>query len=133
MPELLPPHFPFSAGRVIITEALNRYRRFSDPKSRAVDQQFIDLFPLEPVWDQILADPSGGGARNLPGWGMMTVPRRVRNAALRGGSGMIAGLGVGRGDVVVKDDGGRDASLHGRMEGTEGQGMDERILVEGVS
>lgn len=113
----------------------NRYRRFSDPKSRAVDQQFIDLFPLEPVWDQILADPSGGGARNLPGWGMMTVPRRVRNAALRGGSGMIAGLGLGRGDVVVKEEGnGRDAGLDAGLDGAkEGESMAQRIMVEGVS
>jgi hypothetical protein len=51
-----------------------RYRRFSTPKSRAVDQQFIDLFDLSAVWEQLTA-PSGGGLDNLPRWGMLTLPR----------------------------------------------------------
>lgn len=51
-----------------------RYRRFSNPKSRAVDQQFIDLFDLAPVWEQVTS-PRGGGLENLPEWGMLTLPR----------------------------------------------------------
>lgn len=51
-----------------------RYRRFSIPKSRAVDQQFIDLFDISSVWDEVLS--KGGGIENLPGWGMLTLPRR---------------------------------------------------------
>jgi hypothetical protein len=51
-----------------------RYRRFSDPKSRAVDQQFIDLFDLSLVWDETMSE-SGGGVENLPEWGMLSVPR----------------------------------------------------------
>lgn len=51
-----------------------RYRRFSNPKSRAVDQQFIDLFDLSPVWEKVIS-PNGGGLENLPGWSMLTIPR----------------------------------------------------------
>lgn len=49
-----------------------RYRRFSAPKSRAVDQQFIDLFDINPVWEEVIA--TGGGLSNLPNWPMLTLP-----------------------------------------------------------
>jgi tyrosine-protein phosphatase SIW14 len=52
-----------------------RYRRFSAPKSRAVDQQFIDLFETSHVWDEVVE--KGGGVPNLPEWGMLTLPRRI--------------------------------------------------------
>lgn len=50
----------------------SRYRRFSAPKSRAVDQQFIDLFDLAPVWEGVLT--FGGGLANLPDWPMLALP-----------------------------------------------------------
>ncbi|WWD20255.1 hypothetical protein CI109_104731 [Kwoniella shandongensis] len=43
-----------------LTSTCDEYRRFSSPKSRAVDQQFIDLFDLTPVWQQVCAIPSSG-------------------------------------------------------------------------
>jgi tyrosine-protein phosphatase SIW14 len=71
---------------------MNRYRRFSTPKSRAVDQQFIDLFDLSIVWDEVLS--TGGGVENLPEWGMLNVPRRAEiGAAVREGRrASLAGL-----------------------------------------
>jgi hypothetical protein len=57
----------------------DRYRRFSIPKSRAVDQQFIDLFDLSSVWDEVLS--TGGGIENLPQWGMLNIPRRAEITA----------------------------------------------------
>ncbi|WVF68470.1 hypothetical protein IAT40_003237 [Kwoniella sp. CBS 6097] len=36
-----------------LTSIFDEYRRFSSPKSRAVDQQFIDLFDIAPVWEQV--------------------------------------------------------------------------------
>lgn len=54
------------------TVADSRYRRFSAPKSRAVDQQFIDLFDLAPVWEGVLT--FGGGLANLPDWPMLALP-----------------------------------------------------------
>jgi tyrosine-protein phosphatase SIW14 len=39
-----------------------------------VDQQFIDLFELRPVWAEILSE-RGGGLESLPDWGMLTLPR----------------------------------------------------------
>ncbi|ORY34792.1 tyrosine phosphatase family-domain-containing protein, partial [Naematelia encephala] len=56
-----------------LTSIFDEYRRFSSPKSRAVDQQFIDLFDLSPVWESVMS--SGGGLENLPRWGMLTLPR----------------------------------------------------------
>lgn len=53
---------------------MGRYRRFSNPKSRAVDQQFIDLFDLSLVWDEV-DSPKGGGLENLPQWPMLRIPR----------------------------------------------------------
>jgi len=69
-----------------------RYRRFSTPKSRAVDQQFIDLFDLSIVWDEVLS--TGGGIENLPEWGMLNIPRRAEiGAAVREGRrASLAGL-----------------------------------------
>jgi tyrosine-protein phosphatase SIW14 len=69
-----------------------RYRRFSTPKSRAVDQQFIDLFDLTSVWDEVLS--TGGGIENLPEWGMLTIPRRseISATARDGRRASLAGL-----------------------------------------
>lgn len=138
-----------------------RYRRFSDPKSRAVDQQFIDLFDLEPVWDQILtgrsvltsvaggttmtnpntnnshaavvgtdpAEAAASGARYLPDWPMMmmTLPRRVRNAAL--------GVGIGTGPGVRRRNELEEGAAQGREVGeggTRGGGaMSEGLAVKG--
>ncbi|WWC65783.1 uncharacterized protein I303_108405 [Kwoniella dejecticola CBS 10117] len=57
-----------------LTSIFDEYRRFSSPKSRAVDQQFIDLFDLMPVWNQLVQ--KGGGLDNLPKWDMLSIPRR---------------------------------------------------------
>ncbi|GMK57513.1 hypothetical protein CspeluHIS016_0403470 [Cutaneotrichosporon spelunceum] len=59
-----------------LTSIFDEYRRFSAPKSRAVDQQFIDLFDLSPVWDEVMS-PAGGGLANLPPWRMLTLPLRL--------------------------------------------------------
>lgn len=56
-----------------MTSIFDEYRRFSAPKSRAVDQQFIDLFDLVPVWAEVVS-PMGGGLANLPAWRMLTLP-----------------------------------------------------------
>ncbi|KAL1408246.1 tyrosine-protein phosphatase siw14 [Vanrija albida] len=56
-----------------LTSIFDEYRRFSSPKSRAVDQQFIDLFSLVPVWDEVMS-PKGGGLMNLPNWKMLGIP-----------------------------------------------------------
>lgn len=80
----------FHLSQVSPAIAYPRYRRFSDPKSRAVDQQFIDLFDLSLVWDQAMDESrGGGGVENLPEWGMLSVPRIVggRRIALDGASG----------------------------------------------
>jgi tyrosine-protein phosphatase SIW14 len=71
---------------------MDRYRRFSTPKSRAVDQQFIDLFDLTIVWDEVLS--KGGGIENLPDWGMLNIPRRAEiGPAVRDGRrASLAGL-----------------------------------------
>ncbi|ORX37769.1 tyrosine phosphatase family-domain-containing protein [Kockovaella imperatae] len=53
-----------------LTSIFDEYRRFSNPKSRAVDQQFIDLFQLSKVWEQVLST-EGGGLDNLPKWRML--------------------------------------------------------------
>ncbi|RSH88019.1 uncharacterized protein EHS24_000543 [Apiotrichum porosum] len=55
-----------------LTSIFDEYRRFSAPKSRAVDQQFIDLFSLAPVWAEVVE--KGGGLANLPDWLMLTLP-----------------------------------------------------------
>lgn len=55
-----------------LTSIFDEYRRFSAPKSRAVDQQFIDLFDLAPVWTEVVAE--GGGLANLPNWRMLALP-----------------------------------------------------------
>ncbi|WVR08097.1 hypothetical protein IAU60_005143 [Kwoniella sp. DSM 27419] len=57
-----------------LTSIFDEYRRFSSPKSRAVDQQFIDLFDIAPVWEEALA--KGGGLDNLPKWEMLVLPRK---------------------------------------------------------
>ncbi|KAI9638979.1 tyrosine phosphatase family-domain-containing protein [Dioszegia hungarica] len=57
-----------------LTSIFDEYRRFSNPKSRAVDQQFIDLFDLSLVWDEVVS-PKGGGLENLPDWPMLRVPK----------------------------------------------------------
>jgi hypothetical protein len=44
-----------------------------------VDQQFIDLFDLSMVWDEVLT--TGGGIENLPQWGMLNIPRRAEITA----------------------------------------------------
>jgi hypothetical protein len=62
-----------------LTSIFDEYRRFSAPKSRAVDQQFIDLFDIAPVWDEVVT--TGGGLSNLPMWPMLTLPLSL--AALR--------------------------------------------------
>ncbi|WVQ96017.1 hypothetical protein IAU59_003117 [Kwoniella sp. CBS 9459] len=98
-----------------LTSIFDEYRRFSSPKSRAVDQQFIDLFDIAPVWEQVTrpsksmnagnsssregAGPggaggiksggAGGGLENLPKWDMLTIPKRGW------GLGMGIGGGVG--------------------------------------
>ncbi|OCF62180.1 tyrosine specific protein phosphatase [Kwoniella mangroviensis CBS 10435] len=59
-----------------LTSIFDEYRRFSSPKSRAVDQQFIDLFDLMPVWKEVTGSSKGGGVGNLPDWGMLSLPRR---------------------------------------------------------
>ncbi|KAK9763782.1 tyrosine-protein phosphatase siw14 [Basidiobolus ranarum] len=43
------------------TSIFDEYRRFSHPKSRSMDQQFIELFDASKVWD--LVDPD-----HLPNW-----------------------------------------------------------------
>ncbi|KAL7425056.1 tyrosine-protein phosphatase siw14 [Cryptotrichosporon argae] len=58
-----------------LTSTFDEYRRFSAPKSRAVDQQFIDLFDLAPVWRQVARE--GGGRAWLPEWRMLVVPREL--------------------------------------------------------
>lgn len=69
------------AGAIEV-RADRRYRRFSNPKSRAVDQQFIDLFDLRQVWLEVLSE-RGGGIESLPSWGMLTLPRLVGNTVRR--------------------------------------------------
>ncbi|KAE8541760.1 hypothetical protein D1P53_001933 [Cryptococcus gattii VGV] len=59
-----------------LTSIFDEYRRFSAPKSRAVDQQFIDLFDIMPVWEAVCR-PKGGGLGNLPDWGMLVLPKGV--------------------------------------------------------
>ncbi|WWC95781.1 hypothetical protein V866_002647 [Kwoniella sp. B9012] len=59
-----------------LTSIFDEYRRFSSPKSRAVDQQFIDLFDLIPVWKEVTGSSKGGGVGNLPDWGMLSLPRK---------------------------------------------------------
>ncbi|BEI80662.1 hypothetical protein CcaverHIS002_0111910 [Cutaneotrichosporon cavernicola] len=59
-----------------MTSIFDEYRRFSAPKSRAVDQQFIDLFDLGPVWEEVMSQ-AGGGLANLPAWRMLTLPLRL--------------------------------------------------------
>ncbi|CAK9784299.1 hypothetical protein CC85DRAFT_68058 [Cutaneotrichosporon oleaginosum] len=59
-----------------MTSIFDEYRRFSAPKSRAVDQQFIDLFDLAPVWEEVMS-PMGGGLANLPAWRMLALPMRL--------------------------------------------------------
>ncbi|GFZ52345.1 Tyrosine-protein phosphatase SIW14 [Saitozyma sp. JCM 24511] len=56
-----------------LTSIFDEYRRFSSPKSRAVDQQFIDLFDISAVWDEVMSQ--GGGLENLPKWPMLSIPR----------------------------------------------------------
>lgn len=41
-----------------------------------VDQQFIDLFDIMPVWEAVCR-PKGGGLGNLPDWGMLVLPKGV--------------------------------------------------------
>ncbi|WWC73742.1 uncharacterized protein I206_107714 [Kwoniella pini CBS 10737] len=60
-----------------LTSIFDEYRRFSSPKSRAVDQQFIDLFDLIQVWNQIIE--KGGGLNNLPNWEMLNIPKRINH------------------------------------------------------
>ncbi|WVN89936.1 uncharacterized protein L203_105166 [Cryptococcus depauperatus CBS 7841] len=57
-----------------LTSIFDEYRRFSMPKSRAVDQQFIDLFDMGPVWEAV-CQTKGGGLENLPEWGMLVLPK----------------------------------------------------------
>ncbi|WVQ77738.1 hypothetical protein IAR50_007428 [Cryptococcus sp. DSM 104548] len=59
------------------TSIFDEYRRFSAPKSRAVDQQFIDLFDIGPVWEGIVGGGKGGGLGNLPEWGMLCLPKGI--------------------------------------------------------
>ncbi|WVQ66094.1 uncharacterized protein L199_004272 [Kwoniella botswanensis] len=59
-----------------LTSIFDEYRRFSSPKSRAVDQQFIDLFDLIPVWKEVTGSSKGGGVGNLPDWEMLSLPRK---------------------------------------------------------
>ncbi|ODN72912.1 hypothetical protein L202_08328 [Cryptococcus amylolentus CBS 6039] len=59
------------------TSIFDEYRRFSAPKSRAVDQQFIDLFDIGPVWEGIVGGGKGGGLGNLPEWGMLGLPKGI--------------------------------------------------------
>ncbi|KAJ1919205.1 tyrosine-protein phosphatase siw14 [Mycoemilia scoparia] len=43
------------------TSIFDEYRRFSFPKSRAMDQQFIEMYDPRPVWDQ-------AKTKYLPNW-----------------------------------------------------------------
>ncbi|KAJ1956586.1 tyrosine-protein phosphatase siw14 [Linderina pennispora] len=43
------------------TSIFDEYRRFSAPKSRSMDQQFIELFDIQPVLDQV-------DKENVPDW-----------------------------------------------------------------
>ena len=61
-----------------LTSTFDEYRRFSDPKSRAVDQQFIDLFDLGLVWDGVKIR---GETKDLPEWGMLRVPKDLECGA----------------------------------------------------
>ncbi|EIW71565.1 hypothetical protein TREMEDRAFT_26965 [Tremella mesenterica DSM 1558] len=56
-----------------LTSIFDEYRRFSFPKSRAVDQQFIDLFDVDQVWEEVVI--SGGGLEHLPKWNMISLPK----------------------------------------------------------
>lgn len=47
-----------------LTTIFDEYRRFSFPKSRSMDQEFIELFVENAVWSQI--DP-----RWLPSWSVL--------------------------------------------------------------
>ncbi|KAJ2123886.1 tyrosine-protein phosphatase siw14 [Coemansia sp. RSA 720] len=53
------------------TSIFDEYRRYSAPKSRSMDQQFIELFDVRPVLDQI--DPE-----NVPDWPTTLYPLQGR-------------------------------------------------------
>ncbi|KAJ2823062.1 tyrosine-protein phosphatase siw14 [Coemansia erecta] len=53
------------------TSIFDEYRRYSAPKSRSMDQQFIELFDVRPVLDQI--DPE-----NVPDWPTNLYPLQGR-------------------------------------------------------
>lgn len=44
-----------------------------------MDQQFIDLFDIAPVWDGVMS-PQGGGLGNLPPWPMLVLPLPLQAA-----------------------------------------------------
>ncbi|WVW86974.1 hypothetical protein I302_109030 [Kwoniella bestiolae CBS 10118] len=98
-----------------LTSIFDEYRRFSSPKSRAVDQQFIDLFDLIPVWNEVIA--KGGGVGNLPEWGMLTLPRRGVIAQRKEGQipdGAISmSMGNGKADVEEEDTGEKGDAVDG--------------------
>ncbi|KAJ2771734.1 tyrosine-protein phosphatase siw14 [Coemansia nantahalensis] len=68
------------------TSIFDEYRRYSAPKSRSMDQQFIELFDVRPVLDQLDAD-------HLPDWPTVSAaesrgpPDRPPDPALPAGNG----------------------------------------------
>ncbi|OCF43860.1 tyrosine specific protein phosphatase [Kwoniella heveanensis CBS 569] len=124
-----------------LTSIFDEYRRFSSPKSRAVDQQFIDLFDIAPVWEQVTrpsrsnttstvaaaaaagggtkSGSGGGGLENLPKWGMLTIPKRGLGSGGGVGSHLYANTKYDRGCVKPSlkpterdDDRHRQQSIH---------------------
>lgn len=60
-----------------LTTIFDEYRRFSYPKSRSMDQEFIELFDVDSVW-RLLSGPREEEARRfLPRWRVLAEGRRV--------------------------------------------------------
>lgn len=65
-----------------LTTIFDEYRRFSFPKSRSMDQEFIELFDEQEVWKLFLAQQTKEEIRAwLPRWAVLDVGRRALGIA----------------------------------------------------
>lgn len=54
----------------------DEYRRFSHPKSRSMDQEFIELFDVEMVWSHLRGDKAKEERKWLPRWRVVQEKKR---------------------------------------------------------
>lgn len=79
-----------------LTIIFDEYRRFSHPKSRSMDQEFIELFDVEMVWAQLRGQEASEDRKWLPRWRVLKDNHRRRGGHDDGGEG--DGKGEGEGD-----------------------------------